>query len=124
MEEVGLAVTAFSGVAIAVIGALYIVRPRAVAASFGLTVLPHEKATAWLRIKGIRDITAGVVAVTLLLTAPSTAIGWVLLAFTLIPLGDAATVLASRGKTSAAWGIHGSTALVMSLGAIFLLLAG
>lgn len=63
------------------------------------------------------------VAVALLLAAESSVIGWVLLCFTLIPVGDAATVLGSRGRSLAAWGIHGTTALVMLVGATLLLVA-
>lgn len=123
MEATGLVITLLSGLAIAVIGVLYLVRPRAVAAGFGLPVLPSPDATAWLRLKGVRDLTAGIVAGVLLLTAPPVVTGWVLLAFVLIPLGDALTVLGSRGKTWAAWGIHGATAAIMLVGALLLLLA-
>src|SRR5699024_6305744 len=102
-------------------GALYLVKPRMIAATFGLPSLPAVEATPWLRLKGVRDLTTGVVAVVLLLTAPPTVIGWALLTFALVPLGDAATVIASHGKASAAWGIHGSTAAVMVVGALVLL---
>lgn len=120
MEISGLAITALSGAAIAVIGILYLVRPRDIAATFGLPDLPTEQATPWLRIKGVRDLVAGLVAIVLLLTAPPTVTGWVLLAFTLIPLGDAATVLASRGNPVTAWGIHGTTSALMLLGGVLL----
>lgn len=123
MQATGLWITAVAGFAIAAIGMLYLVRPRLVATAFGLPALPHEDATAWLRLKGVRDLTTGVAAGTLLLTAPPDVIGWILLAFTLIPLGDAATILASRGRASAAWGVHGSTALIMLVGALLLLVA-
>ena len=121
MEAAGLVIAALAGVAIAAIGILYLVRPRTMAAAFGLRVLPHEDATPWLRLKGIRDLTTGVVAGVLLLLAPPTVIGWILLAFAIIPVGDAATVLAARGDAKAAWGIHGTTAAIMIVGAIFLL---
>ncbi len=61
------------------------------------------------------------VAAAILLTAPPIVIGWVLLAFTLIPLGDALTVLLSHGNAKAAWGIHGTTAAVMLVGVVLLL---
>lgn len=121
METAGLVIAALAGLAIAVIGVLYLVRPRTMATAFGLPTLPHEDATPWLRLKGIRDLTTGVVAGVLLLLAPPTVIGWILLAFAIIPVGDAATVLAARGDATAAWGIHGTTAAVMIIGAIFLL---
>ncbi|WP_101652510.1 DUF4267 domain-containing protein [Brevibacterium ihuae] len=121
METAGLGIAALSGAAIAAIGILYLVRPRIVAAAFGLPALPHEEATPWLRLKGIRDLTAGIAAGVLLLTAPPAVIGWVLLAFTIIPVGDAATVLSAHGKAGAAWGIHGATAALMLVGVILLL---
>lgn len=122
MQTAGLVTAGLAGAAIAAVGILYLVRPRMMAATFGLPVLPQPEATPWLRLKGLRDLTAGVVAATLLLTAPPTVVGWALLAYTLIPVGDAVTVLAARGDAKAAWGIHGTTAVVMLLG-VFLLLA-
>lgn len=121
METTGVLIAAVAGLAIAVIGVLYLVRPRAMATVFGLPVLPHEDATPWLRVKGVRDLTTGVVAGVLLLLAPPTVIGWVLLAFAIIPAGDAATVLVARGDAKAAWGIHGTTAAIMIIGATLLL---
>lgn len=118
----GLLIAALSGAAIAVIGLLYLVYPVAIAASFGLPSLPNVDATAWLRVKGVRDVVTGVVAAVLLVMASPATVGWVLLAFTLIPIGDAATVLAARGQASAAWGIHGTTALTMVVGALLLVL--
>lgn len=122
MIVAGLAITALSGLAIAVIGLMYLLAPRTTATSFGLTDIPDTSSTPWLRIKGVRDATCGVVAGVLLLTAPLSAIGWAVLAFALIPLGDAATVLASRGSRVAAWCIHAPTALLMIVGAVFLIL--
>lgn len=121
METAGLWITALVGLTIALVGVLYLTRPRMMAATFGLPVLPQEDATPWLRLKGLRDLAAGVVAAALLLTAPPTAVGWVLLAFTLIPVGDGATILAARGSRGAAWGIHGTTAAVMLVGVALLL---
>lgn len=123
MVTAGLLIAALAGIAIATIGVLYLVRPRAVATAFGLPALPEEDATPWLRLKGIRDLTTGIVAAILLLLAPPPVIGWILLAFAIIPIGDAATVLAARGDAKAAWGIHGSTAAIMIVGSILLLSA-
>lgn len=46
-----------------------------------------------------------------------------MLAFSIIPLGDAATVLFAGGPRWAALGVHGTTALVMLLAAALLLVA-
>lgn len=117
----GLTITALSGLAIAAIGLMYLLAPRAAATSFGLTDIPESGSTPWLRVKGVRDATCGVVAGVLLLTAPLETIGWAVLAFALIPLGDAATVLASGGSRLAAWCIHAPTALLMIVGAALLI---
>ena|SRR5690625_1446966 len=121
MELAGLMLAALAGLAITAVGILYLVMPRMMAATFGLPVVPHEEATPWLRLKGIRDLATGVVAGTLILAASPTVVGWALLAFTLVPVGDAATVVASRGSAGAAWGIHGTTAAFMLVGVVLLL---
>ena len=87
-----------------------------------ITAPQGDDVVPWLRLKGVRDLTAGIVAGVLLLVAPPTVIGWVLLVYTLIPLADAAVVLASRGRLAAALGVHGGTAVVMLAGALMLLL--
>lgn len=121
METAGSVIAALAGAAIAAIGILYLVRPRTIAAAFGLPDLPHEKATPWLRLKGIRDLTAGVAAGVLLVAAPTAVVGWVLLTFTLIPVGDMAVVLSAHGEARIAWGVHGSTAALMLVGVALLL---
>jgi len=123
MNTVGLTIAGLAAVMIAVIGAVFLIRPRAIATSFGLPALPRADATPWLRLKGVRDLATGVVAMTLLFLVPPTVIGWVLLAYALIPIGDAAIVLSARGDAKAAWGIHGATAAVMIVGALILLIA-
>lgn len=70
MGTIGLVIAALAGLMIAVIGVLFLARPRAIATTFGLPTLPLENATPWLRLKGIRDLTTGVAAVALLLLAP------------------------------------------------------
>lgn len=123
MTTAGLIIAGLAGLGILVIGLGYLARPRAMAGTFGLPTLPQTEATAWLRLKGIRDATCGVVAAVLLLTAPAGVIGWAVLAFAIIPVGDAVTILRARGAAGAAWGIHVPTAALMLVGAA-LLLAG
>lgn len=123
MELAGLLIAAVAALGIFTIGMLYLLMPRTVAANFGLPSLRPEQDTSWLRLKGIRDVTTGVIAGTLLLAATPTVVGWVLLTATLIPLGDAATVVAARGSKTIAWSVHGTTAVVMLVGAVLLLAA-
>lgn len=122
MQSIGLGLTGLAGVGILIIGLLYLLRPLAIASSFGFTAIPESGQETWLRVKGVRDATCGLVAFVLLLTAPPAVIGWVLLTFALIPLGDAANVIGSRGHARAAWAIHVPTATLMLIGAILLLM--
>jgi len=50
-------------------------------------------------------------------------LGEFLIVASLIPLGDAASVLRTGGKKSAAFGIHGATAVVMLATAVLLIAA-
>ncbi len=120
MLLLGMVITAIAGTGIFVIGFLYMVRPLEIAANFGLPSLPGPGSTAWLRIKGIRDIATGVAAFVLLLTASPPTIAWALLAFCIIPLGDALTVLFSGGSRKTALAIHGSTLALMLFGVVAL----
>ncbi|NLS08482.1 DUF4267 domain-containing protein [Nesterenkonia sp. MY13] len=117
METAGLIIAAAAGAAIFIVGLFYLFAPQAMAASFGLRELPQAAAGQWLRVKGVRDAVTGVVAAVLLITAEPVVVAWCVLAFTLIPLGDASLVLGSRGSKAAAWGIHGGTAALMLLSA-------
>lgn len=121
METVGLVIAATAGAAIFIVGLCYLTVPRGMAMSFGVPTLPSTQATSWLRVKGIRDAVTGVVAGVLLITATPSVIGWCVLAFTLIPIGDAAIVISAKGSPSAAWGIHGTTAALMLVAAGLLL---
>jgi len=57
----------------------------------------------------------------LIVTAASDVLGWAVLAFTIIPLGDAITILRARGPWRGAVGIHGATVAVMLVGSTRLL---
>lgn len=122
MIAAGTTIAILGGAGIAVIGMLYLLRPRAMATSFGLPTIPPAEATAWLRLKGIRDLASGVVAAVLLIWASPEVLGIALLAFAIVPSGDALTVLRARGNITAALGVHGATAAVMVLGGLLLVL--
>ena len=122
MLTLGTTITAVAGLAILVIGVSYLTKPRAMGAAFGLPALPGTEATSWLRVKGVRDSATGIAAFVLLLTASPHTVGWTLLAFCLIPTGDALTVWFSGGSRRTALAIHASTAALMIVGAIALLI--
>ena len=122
MHRIALGLAVLLAAAIIGIGLQYLLAPRAATRSFGLP-LPEDGAntTWWLRLKGVRDITSGlVVLATMVWVSPQVA-GLILLIDTLIPLGDMCTILAARGSRARAFGIHGVTAAVMLIAAVPLL---
>jgi hypothetical protein len=118
-----IAVALLVAIGIIVLGAMYLFNPRGATQSFGLP-LPEPGANVgwWLRLKGTRDIVSGLVLLTLVILGAPRLIGIVLLIQALIPAGDMTLVLASKGSTKAAFGIHGLTVAFMILAAIPLIL--
>ena len=101
-------------VGIMVIGCFYLASPQRVLGSFGLKPPASDADTlAWLRLKGIRDVVAGLAVLTLLLTTDSRTVGIVLLVFAIIPFGDMSNILASGGRKATAFSVHGVTCAVM-----------
>jgi hypothetical protein len=114
LNTIALSLAALIAGAVTTIGTFYLVSPQRISASFGLKPpAPDADTRAWLRLKGIRDVGAGLVVLTLMLTADTRTVGIVLLAFAIIPLGDMAIVLGSGGSKSKALSIHGLTCAVM-----------
>jgi len=113
-NAIPLVLAALLAVAIIVIGCFYLVSPERISGTFGLKPPASDADTrAWLRPKGIRDIAAGVVVLTMMLTADARLVGIALLAEAIIPLGDMSIVLGSGGSKSRAFSIHGVTCAVM-----------
>ncbi len=110
-------------VAIIAIGVNYLANPRAATQSFGLP-LPEEgpNITWWLRLKGVRDIVAGLVVLALMVWGGPRMVGIALLIEAIIPAGDMSLILAAKGSTKTAFGIHGLTAALMILTAIPLIM--
>lgn len=122
VNTLGMAIAVAGALGIFTVGALYLLVPRRMASSFGLPHIPPAEATAWLHLKGIRDLATGIVAAVLIAIASPVMVGTVVLVFAIVPVGDALTVMRARGSTAAALGIHGSTAAVMVLGGLLLVL--
>ena len=100
--------------AIIVIGARFLLAPRAAAAGYGVQPdLDQANVGAYLSVKGIRDIASGLFVIVVMIAGAAHLLGWIILAATIIPLGDAAIVLRSGGAKSIAYGVHGATAAVM-----------
>jgi hypothetical protein len=100
------------------IGARFLLRPERAAAGYGVPSAPN----AYLSVKGIRDVSYGVIGLCLLLFVGATAEAWFMLAVALVPLGDMVTVLRHGGTRAVAFGVHFSTAVLVLVSAVLLFL--
>jgi hypothetical protein len=116
-------VALLAAVGIMGIGVMYLFRPRVMTHNFGLP-LPAEgrNTTWWLRLKGSRDIVSGLVVLALMAWGTPHLLGIVLLIEAIIPTSDMSTILAAKGSTSTAFGVHGLTAALMVASAIPLII--
>ena len=116
-------VALLAAVGIIGIGVMYLLQPRVMTHNFGLP-LPEEgrNTTWWLRLKGSRDIVSGLVVLALMVWASPVVLGIVLLIEAIIPTGDMSVILAAKGSTKTALGVHGLTAALMIAGALPLLM--
>jgi hypothetical protein len=109
-----LSVAALMAVGIIVIGCFYLVSPERISGTFGLKPPASDADTrAWLRPKGIRDVVAGLVVLTMMLTGDRQSVGIALLVEAIIPFGDMSIILGSGGSKSQAFSIHGATCAAM-----------
>jgi hypothetical protein len=108
-------------VSIAAIGARFLVRPTAATRDFGIQ---PDDARALTAIKGVRDITSGVVPMVVWAVAGVPALGWALVAASITPWADMGIVLARDGKRAAAFGIHGLTAALLVVAGVALVASG
>ena len=113
-NAIPLSLAALIAVGIIVIGCSYLVSPERISGSFGLKPPASDADTrAWLRLKGIRDVVAGLVVLTMMLTVGWRSVGIVLLVESIIALGDMSIILGSGGSKSRAFSMHGATSAVM-----------
>jgi hypothetical protein len=122
METAGLVLTWIVAVGIIGIGLAYLAKNPRNAAGFGIAVAPAPDARAWWQVKGIRDVVAGLVVIVWVFLDPAR-LGWLVLLYALVAVGDATIVWRDGRNLKAALGIHGATAAGMVLAAC-LLLAG
>ena len=121
-NAIPLTLAALVAVAIIVIGCFYLASPERILGTFGLKPPASDADTrAWLRPKGIRDVAAGMLVLTMMLTADRRLVGIALLVYAIIPLGDMSIVLGSGGSKSRAFSIHGVTCAVMLVAGLLLI---
>ena len=119
MNIAALVVAIIACVAIIVLGGRFILQPRQSTLDFGVAA---DNVRALTAIKGVRDITSGVVPLVVLAAAGRKALGWVIVAAALTAAGDAVIVLTNGGKRSTAFGIHGLTAALLVAAGLILAL--
>lgn len=123
MHWFSIGVALLVAVGIIAIGLMYLSNPRTATQSFGLP-LPEEGVNVawWLRLKGVRDIVSGLVVLAMLVWGGPRMVGLALMIEAIIPAGDMSLILAAKGSTKTAFGIHGLTAALMILAAIPLIM--
>jgi hypothetical protein len=120
-NAIALSLAVLFSVGIIVIGCFYLASPQRIMGSFGLKPPASDADTlAWLRLKGIRDVAAGLAILTLMLTTDSRTVGTVLLVFAIIPFGDMSNILVSGGRKATAFSVHGVTCAVMLFAGLLL----
>jgi hypothetical protein len=122
MHWLALGMASLLALAIIAVGIQYIVALTTATRIFGLP-LPENGTNIpwWLRLKGVRDIASGLTVLSMMAWGTPRAVGIILLAEAVIPVGDMLLILAAKGSTRKAFGMHGITAVVMVLTAIALI---
>lgn len=101
------------------IGARFLLAPQAAAAGYGVPAKPGGD-SAYLTVKGGRDVSLGLMGLALLIFVGTEAEAWFMLTAALIPLADMLIVLRNGGTKAVAFGIHLATAVVVLVSAALL----
>jgi Domain of unknown function (DUF4267) len=120
--ELGYYLSAAIALTIVLIGAYFFIAPYAAAEGFGVAVVRDARWDAYLSVKAIRDIGAGIFTAILILNRSGQLLGFFMLAATIISLTDALIVLKHGGTKATAFGIHGATAVIILITSGLLLL--
>jgi hypothetical protein len=110
---IGFYLSGVIAVAIILIGCRFLLAPSTAAAAYGVPAGTEPHLRAYLSAKGIRDIASGLFAAILIVHGSAHALGWFMLAATIIPMADAVIVLHQGGSKAIAFGVHGGTAVTM-----------
>ncbi|MCG5462756.1 DUF4267 domain-containing protein [Micromonospora sp. MED01] len=104
---------------VAFIGARFLLVPQAAAAGYGVPAKPDGD-PAYLTVKGLKDLTFGLLGLALIAFTTAEAVAWYMLVVAVVPLGDTLIVLRNGGTKAVAFGIHFATAMVVLLNAALL----
>ncbi|MFI7533203.1 DUF4267 domain-containing protein [Streptosporangium sp. NPDC049376] len=104
---------------IAFIGLRFLLTPGPAAAGYGVPAKENGDA-AYLTIKGLRDLTYGLLGLALLAFAGARAEAWFMLVVAIVPFVDTVIVLRHGGTKAVAFGIHFATAVTVLLSAALL----
>jgi hypothetical protein len=113
LSLIGYSLSGLIAVGIVFIGARFWWDPPAASRGFGIPNPPSTGFIPWLGVKGVRDIVSGLFVFLLMAHGSPRLLGEFLLVASLIAIGDAVIVLRSGGSKTAAFGIHGLTAVVI-----------
>ncbi|NYE31190.1 hypothetical protein HDE78_004174 [Rhodanobacter sp. K2T2] len=115
MLHIGYVLSGLIAAGILFLGSRFWWSPAAASAEFGIAHSPPPSTglTAWLSVKGTRDIAAGLFVVLLMTNGSPRLLGEFMLVASLIAFGDMATVLRSGGSKGLALGMHGFTGIVI-----------
>ena len=97
-------------------GLSYLLNGDGSAAGFGIT-----DPAGYYVVKGVRDLAYALTALILLLMGHRRALGWVVLADSIIPIGDCLAVITHGGTVGYALAVHGSAAVLVLFTAALLL---
>ncbi|MEJ2852337.1 MULTISPECIES: DUF4267 domain-containing protein [unclassified Saccharothrix] len=102
-------------------GLSFLIGGADVAAGFGISPWPTDEGAGYYIVKGVRDIAYGLTALVLLVMGHRKALGFVILADAVIPIGDCIAVMTHGGTVGYALGVHGSAAVLVILTGVLLL---
>ncbi|MFF1685773.1 MULTISPECIES: DUF4267 domain-containing protein [unclassified Streptomyces] len=104
------------------IGLRFLFQPRAAASGYGVPAKENGD-SAYLTVKGLRDLVSGLLGLALLAFSNADAAAWFMSVIALTPLGDTVIVLRNGGTKAVAFGIHFATAVVVLVSAALLFAA-
>lgn len=115
MLQTGYVLSGLIAATIMFLGARFWVAPAAASGGFGIADSPTQSAgfSAWLSVKGTRDIASGLFVILLMADGSPRLLGEFMLIASLIAFGDMVTVLRSGGIKALAFGMHGLTGLII-----------